>query len=121
LEEDTFLGLPLQAALKWKQWVTEAARRTAEAIGILSWLTHTWWGADYLLLLSPYKSLIRPGIEYGSFLIHGLANSQKVPIENIQLKVLKTTLGLRSSTPVNIVLGEAKFPPSLDSIPLFRS
>jgi hypothetical protein len=40
-EEVKFLRLPLHAALKWKQWVAETARRTAEAIGTLSWLRYT--------------------------------------------------------------------------------
>jgi hypothetical protein len=53
--------------MKWKQWVAEAARRTAGAVGILSWLRHTWWGANPLLLLRLYKSLVRGRIEYGSF------------------------------------------------------
>jgi hypothetical protein len=102
-EEDKFLGLPLHAALKWKQWVAAAARRTSGAIGILSWLRHTWWGAEPLLLLRLYKSLVRARIEYGDFLIHVLSNSQKTLPEKIQLKVLKSALGLRSSTPANIV------------------
>jgi hypothetical protein len=50
-------------------------------------------------------------IEYGSFLIHGLSNSQKVLIQKIQLKALKRTLGLRFSTPANNVFGDAKIPP----------
>jgi hypothetical protein len=81
--------LPLHAALKWKQWVAETARKTAGAIDILSWLRHTWWGADPLLLLRLYKSLIRARTEYGRFLIHGLSDSQNVPIEKIQLKALR--------------------------------
>jgi hypothetical protein len=76
----TFLGLLLHAALKWKQWVAETARKTAGATGILGWLRHTCWRADPLLLLRLYKSLVRARIEYGSFLIHGLSNSKKVLI-----------------------------------------
>jgi hypothetical protein len=41
LEEVKFLGLPLHAALKWKQWVAEVIRKTAGAFGILTWLRHT--------------------------------------------------------------------------------
>jgi hypothetical protein len=80
LEVVTFLGLLLHAALNWKQWVAETARKTAGATGILSCLRHTWWGADPLLLLRLYKSLVTARIEYGSFLIHGLSNSKKVLI-----------------------------------------
>jgi hypothetical protein len=53
---------------------------------------------------------VRARIEYGRLLSHGLSNSQKVLIEKIQLKTFKRALGLRSSTPANIVLGEAKIP-----------
>lgn len=50
-------------------------------------------------------------IEYGSTFIHGPSNSQEVLIEKIQLKALKMVLGLRFSTPANIVLREANIPP----------
>jgi hypothetical protein len=53
---------------------------------------------------------VRARIEYGGFLIHGLSNSQKALLEIIQLKSLKSALGLRSLTPANIVLEEAKIP-----------
>jgi hypothetical protein len=58
--------------------VAETARKTAGAIGIQIWLRQMWWGADPPLLLHLYKSLVRAKTEYGSFLIHGLSNSQKV-------------------------------------------
>jgi hypothetical protein len=90
-EEVKVLGLSLHAALKWKQWVTEAARKTAGAIGILIWL-RPMVGSGPLILLRLYKSLVRARIEYGSFLIHGLSNSQKALIEKIQLKANKIAL-----------------------------
>jgi hypothetical protein len=111
-EEVIFLELPLHTALKWKQWVAETTRKTSGATDILNWLRHTRWAVDpLLLLLCLYKSLVRARTEYGSFLIHGLSNSQKVIIEKIQLKALKRALRLRSSAPANIVLWEAKIPP----------
>jgi hypothetical protein len=67
-------------------------------------------GSGPLLLLHLYKSLMKARTDYGSFLIHGLCNSQTVLIEKIQLKALKRALRLRSSASVNIVLGEAKIP-----------
>jgi hypothetical protein len=78
--------------MKWKQWVVEAARKTVWATVILSWLRHRWWGADRLLFLRLYKSLVRARIEYGSFLSHGASHSQKAQIEKIQLKTLKRAL-----------------------------
>jgi hypothetical protein len=100
----------LHAVLKWIQWVAETARKMAGIIGVLSWLRHTWRVADPLLPFHLYKSLVRARTEYGSFLIHGLSNSQKVLIEKIHLKVLKKALRLRFSTPTNnvLLLGDAK-------------
>jgi hypothetical protein len=54
---------------------------------------------------------MRTRTEHGSFLIHGLSNSQKVQIKTIQLKAIKTALGLRTSTPANIVTGGGQIPP----------
>jgi hypothetical protein len=104
------------------EMVAEVARKMAGGIDILSWLRHTWWGADPLLLLRLYKSLLRARIEYGSFLIHSLSNSQKVLIEKIQFKALTMALGQRSSTPANFLWGGGgQNSPSRDFIPIFSS
>jgi hypothetical protein len=90
--------------------MAEAMQKTAGAVDIPSWLRHTWC-RTVPLLLCPYRSLVRARNGYGSFLIQGLYKPQKVLIKKTQLKALKRTVGLRSSTPANIVLGEAKIPP----------
>jgi hypothetical protein len=111
LEGIKFLGLPLHAALKWKKRVAETARKTAGAIDILHWLKHTWWGTDPLILLHFSKPQVRAENEYGSFLIHSLSITHKVLIEKIQLKAFQGAVGLRTSRPADIVLGEAKILP----------
>lgn len=58
-----------------------------------------------------YKSLIRSRIEYGSFVFHPLNSKLSIRLERIQYKALRIALGLRRSTPTNVILAEAKIPP----------
>jgi len=73
---------------------------------------NTWWGADPRILLNLYlvKSLIRLRIEYGIFFFHHLSKSSSLKLQRLQYKAIKLALGLRNSTPINVVLAEAKEP-----------
>lgn len=80
---------------------------------IISYLRHTWWGADPRLLKSLYTALIRSRLDCGGFISHEKTKSQQLKIDRIQYKALRLCLGLRMSTPINFILREVKEPPLL--------
>jgi hypothetical protein len=60
-----------------------------------------------------YKALIRSKMECGAFLFHKLKKNQAQKLEKIQYRVIYGALGYRCSTPINVMLAEAK------EIPIF--
>ena len=77
---------------------------------ILSCLRSTWWGANPRSLLQLYIALIRSRIEYGGFLILPCSDKSFGQLIKIQNTALRIAMGYRSSTPINVMLGESKIP-----------
>lgn len=73
-------------------------------------LRGVWWGAHPSALLTIYKSIIRASIEYGCFTFAGASKSSFYKLERLQFQAIRLALGFRRSTPVNIILAEAKEP-----------
>lgn len=61
-------------------------------------------------LLILFKSLIRSRIEYGGFLISPCSKDTFAKLERIQNKALRSIMGYRKSTPINVILSESKVP-----------
>ncbi|XP_071653515.1 uncharacterized protein, partial [Temnothorax longispinosus] len=75
-------------------------------------LAGVWWGAHPQQLDMIYKGLIRSNMDYGCqvYQLRGnLTIFQK--LQCIQNKAIRTALGYRQSTPINVMLDEAKEPP----------
>ena len=56
------------------------------------------------------KSLVRSIIEYGSFIYFPNQKTYKQIIEKLQYAVIRASLGLRNSTPTNVLIAELKLP-----------
>lgn len=108
-----FLGINFSSKLDWNSQINHLWSRCQCPNKIISCLTirHTWWGADPRLLRNIYIALIRSRIDYGCFLLHDISKNQKVKLDRIQFKALRISLGLRTSSLTNFILGETKEPP----------
>ncbi|CAD6239337.1 GSCOCG00012550001-RA-CDS, partial [Cotesia congregata] len=71
----------------------------------------TWRGVDPTILLRLYKALIRSRLEYRGFLFHPLSSKTLKKLTAIQNQALRVAMGYRQSTPINVMLAEAKDPP----------
>lgn len=80
-------------------------------MAILSYLRTSWSDTDPSVMLRLYKALIRSRIEYGGFLLHPLSTKNLKKITVIQNRAIRLAMGYRKSTPINIMLAEAKEPP----------
>ncbi|KMQ81796.1 pol-like protein [Lasius niger] len=74
-------------------------------------LRGTWWGNSPRTLLSIYKAFVRGSMEYGSFTFPYNNHSIMSSLDKIQFKAIRLCLGLRKTTPTNIMLAEAREPP----------
>ncbi|XP_078041385.1 uncharacterized protein LOC144472301 [Augochlora pura] len=98
-----FLGLHLDRALNFREHINVVHAQCSRVINIIKFLRGVWWGAHPDTLITIYKSMIRSRLDYGSkHLVRKL--------ESVQTRALKLAMGLRMSTPNNVVLAEAGIP-----------
>lgn len=102
-----FLGIYLDLKLLEDAHIDSLVKKSNRLINVIKSLCGTWWGSDPLLLLRIYKSLIKGSIEYGCQLLPIIHSSKIDRLEKIQRKAIKICIGLRSSTPLNVVLAES--------------
>jgi len=64
------------------------------------------------MLLSLYRAIYRSSIEYGAQILKLHRNrSLFLKVQRQQYRIIRTALGLRQSTPINILLAESCEPP----------
>lgn len=107
----TFLGMTFQSDLRWEAHVQRLETRCSQALRTIRCLGKTWWGSDPRLLLRVYRATIRSRLDYGSFLLHNLNRNLSTRLDKVQLRAVRACLGYRQSTPINVILAEAREPP----------
>lgn len=86
--------------------------RGSKIANIICTLAGLRWGAHPSSLLTVYRSLFRSSLEYGCHITRFHNNSNLISrLQKLQNKVLRSALGFRCSTPINVILDEAKEPP----------
>ena len=78
------------------------------ALNIIKFVCGTWWGSDPSTLITLYKSFVRSLINYGCYIYFPSSVNLINKLERIQYIAIRSALGLRISTPTNILLAEAK-------------
>ena len=106
-----FLGMTFTPRMEWNSHINNVWKKCQCSLKIIASLRHTWWGADPRLLKNIYVALIRSRIDYGGFLIHQINKSTRLKLNRLQYKAIRLILGLRTSSPINFLLGEIKDPP----------
>jgi len=104
-----FLGILLDSKLSGKPHFQYLIRKGSALVDILASFAGTWWGSHPLLLLNLYRSMFRGAIEYGCqiFKLHNNL-STFTKIERLQYRAIRIAMGYRISTPINVMLFEAK-------------
>jgi hypothetical protein len=106
-----FLGLIFDKQLTWKEHFQYIAKRTSKRLNLLKCLTSTKWGSDKETLLTLYKSIIRPILDYGSMAFHNASKSQHKVLATIQNKALKIITSSFKSTANVLLEVECGVPP----------
>lgn len=111
----------------WPQTLRERTRiilihkRCSNLINAISSLRGTWWGGEPRTLLCIYKGLIRGSMEYGCAFFPYNNNSTMSKLNSIQFKSLRLCLGLRRTTPTNVILAEAAEGPLIERFKLLTA
>ncbi|KAL7297549.1 hypothetical protein TKK_0009909 [Trichogramma kaykai] len=103
-----FLGLHFDYKLNFDIHLNHVQKKCHRAMNILRFLCKTWWGSSPITLIILYKSYIRSIIDYGLPIYFPSKKKAVEKLERIQNSAIRTSLGLRISTPLNILLAESK-------------
>ncbi|XP_018309354.1 RNA-directed DNA polymerase from mobile element jockey-like [Mycetomoellerius zeteki] len=107
-----FLGITLDSKLYGMDHFKQVIKKDWSIINILSSLAAVWWGFHSQSLITIYRAVFRGSIEYGAQIF--VMNNNKsllLQLERLQHKALRIALGYRQSTPINVILFEAREPP----------
>ncbi|KMQ85159.1 pol-like protein [Lasius niger] len=101
-----FLGITLDYKINRHKFIESLKRKCVKLTNIIRSLRGIWWGASPCLLINIYKSLVRSSMEYGCFILPTNSHKYMYKFEKIQNRALKFCIGLRQSSPSNVVLAE---------------
>ncbi|XP_076282897.1 uncharacterized protein LOC143210184 isoform X1 [Lasioglossum baleicum] len=105
-----FLGMIFDSKLTFELHISKLRQQCFKALNIIKYLRGVWWGSDPETLLTIYRTYIRSRLDYGSFVYFPEPDWLRRRLETIQATAIKLALGLRTSTPTNVVLAEAGTP-----------
>ena len=103
-----FLGITLDPALRLHQHARAIKERATKRINMLRRIRGKGWGASPKLLITSYKVLIRPIIEYVPFATLAMSESSQTILNRIQNSAIRTATywpGGASSTQMNALVG----------------
>ncbi|XP_018405977.1 PREDICTED: uncharacterized protein LOC108782257 [Cyphomyrmex costatus] len=104
-----FLGVILDSGLTGKEQLMALTSRGNATAKIISSLSGVWWGSHPRVLLTLYRALFRSAIEYGAQVFaYENQSTLFLKLERIQYKIIRLAMGYRISTPINVLLYEAK-------------
>lgn len=107
----TFLGMTFQSDLGWSSHINNLIKRCANSLRTIKCLSHTWWGANPNILQMIYRALIRSRLDYGGFLLNNLFKNLTAKLNKIQYTAIRSFMGYRLSTPLNVVLTDTREAP----------
>ncbi|XP_018407393.1 PREDICTED: uncharacterized protein LOC108783345, partial [Cyphomyrmex costatus] len=109
VEKVKFLGVILDRKLKGNLHLEYLVKKGRALVNIISTLTAVWWGSHPHCLLTIYRSVFRGAIEY-AFSIFTWKNNARIfrQLERLQYRAIRTSMGYRLSTPINVMLCEAR-------------
>lgn len=109
-----FLGVILDDKLSGKLQLNALIEKGKKIVSINSSLSGVKWGSHPDLLLTVYRATLRSAVEYGSQIFTWNTGSENfVRLLRVQYKAIRKAMGYRISTPINVMLSEAREPPLL--------
>ena len=100
VDQVKYLGVILDSKLSLHAHVEYMKSRAQQRISVLKCVAGKSYGADRTVLLRMYKAIIRPILEYASFIIDGPGNKRIESLETIQNSCLRIASGAVRTSPV---------------------
>ncbi|XP_018378524.1 PREDICTED: uncharacterized protein LOC108771118 [Trachymyrmex cornetzi] len=106
-----FLGVILDSSLKGGHHLKYLIEKGKKISRIMATLSGVTWGSHPGLLLSDllYRSIFRSAVEYGCrYFTWSSSAPNYLKLVRFQYRVIRGAMGYRISTPINVMLAEAK-------------
>ena len=110
VKEAKYLGLIFDTKLTFKNHIKYLKTSCQKAVDILRVVGHTDWGADHIVLLSLYRSLVRSKLDYGCIVYELARRSILKQLDPIHHQGLRIMLGAFRTSPAQSLYIEAHEP-----------
>ena len=108
--ETKFLGLTFDKKLSFIPHIKALKNTCTKALDIIKVVASTNWGADQLILLHLYRSLVRSKLDYGSIVFGSARKSYLKMLDPVHHQGLRFSLGAFRTSPVESLYVEANEP-----------
>jgi ribonuclease HI len=109
--EFKFLGLIFDSKLSFKPHINYLLTKCNKALNLLRVVSSLDWGADRIVLLRLYRSLVRSKLDYGCFVYGSARHSYIKKLDTIHHQGLRLALGAFRTSPVQSLYVEANESP----------
>ena len=106
-----FLGVIFDRRMTWEKQINYIQTRCRGDLQLLRAVSYCRWGSDLATLRKLYTALVRPKIEYGSFLFSEASKTNLNKLDRIQYACIRAILGALKSTPTYKLEVEADIMP----------
>lgn len=107
-----FLGILLEPHMTGQLHAKYLINKCDKLANVIKFLRGVWWGSCPKTLLNIYKAMIRGSLDYASFLFPFHNMSLTESLERVSRRALRYCIGLRRSTPCNVVYAESSIGPA---------
>ena len=89
-----YLGVTFYKRLTWKTHIKNITNKASQRTGIIKFMSNYKKGLNQQYLLTLYKSIVRPILEYASEVWGDTSNKNKLKLDSILHRSLTTALGV---------------------------
>ncbi|XP_011858585.1 PREDICTED: LOW QUALITY PROTEIN: RNA-directed DNA polymerase from mobile element jockey-like [Vollenhovia emeryi] len=110
--EHRFLGINIDYAFSGKIHLVWLTKKCRVITNVISSLAGVWWGSHPALLINIYRAVMRSTIKYDYQISFFRENLTRLGVLlRLRNRALRSAMGYRKSTPINVLLSETKEPP----------
>ena len=106
-----YLGMLFDEKLNWKDHLKMIKMSCSKHLDLLKCISHSDWGADRIIMLRLYRSIIRSKLDYGCVVYSSARDSDLQTLDSIHNTALRLCTGAFRSSPVRSLCAETGEPP----------
>lgn len=109
--EQKFLGMTFDQKLTWQAHINHLKANCLKRLNLMKSVAYHHWGAQERVLLTLYRSLIRPKIDYGSTIYASAGDKMLRSLDVVVNSALRIATGAFRTSPIQSLYRECGEPP----------